>query len=221
MAATTPAPTTIAPGSPPSGSDLELETVSTGIILPSPPDKLQDCHTDEQKTAWVVAQLKLTPYNEVLDLIDRFKDVKRFFLHKTVRKDGELQPVTFKLNTQPRAKSFALLLFTKRENKTRICKQCTSSKSQGPHDQCMQPDLGYGKGACTNCIYSGRGTECSLRLEIEEQEAQLKRAQGNKPPKLTARICRFATDRELERWLMLVKEELGLRAVEKERERHR
>jgi hypothetical protein len=189
MASDSVTPTTA--GAPIAATTQVSNQLVTNLSHIDPPQNLADAQNSTEATAWVIAQLQKSPFKQVAEWLDgakvrqeevgiykiifessliRLETVRRHFKPKQIWKNGELRQAPVRVDTQPRAKSFALLIFARRHDRETLCKQCASSKSHGPNESCIQPAVEYGKGACTNCIYSGRGIECSLRLGMSQQK---------------------------------------------------
>ncbi|KXX81792.1 hypothetical protein MMYC01_202973 [Madurella mycetomatis] len=144
------------------GSQNRPSTLLSDLLVP--PVSADACKTPSEATAFRVA---------------------RFFKPKEIWENGVLGQAPFKLDTQPRQKSFALLLFANAETFDVCCKQCTSSKSKGPHFECFQPVVKY--------VYEARE---DAKKKEKTQKYQL----------LTPGICRMATDRELEMWGKIIED---------------
>ncbi|KAK5662125.1 hypothetical protein OQA88_8030 [Cercophora sp. LCS_1] len=57
------------------------------------------------------------------------------------------------------------------------CNSCKNYGHRGPFESCIVPAGGaveHGGGSCTNCWYTGKGKNCSIRLKIEERRAEKK-----------------------------------------------
>lgn len=49
----------------------------------------------------------------------------------------------------------------------RLCSACNNDQGQGPFRECLIPRTSRAGGACTNCIFMGRGAACTHRIGLQ------------------------------------------------------
>ncbi|KAK3983786.1 hypothetical protein QBC44DRAFT_338082 [Cladorrhinum sp. PSN332] len=171
-------------------------------------------------TAEIVDKLCYSRDSIVQDILDKNKTVKRLWVPAINWTATGTDVPDWNIDTHHRQRALALYLFLERRNKitaanpkSPCCRQCNKLTGPSPGRECFLPIKGYKLDACTNCIYSGRGKNCSFTeaAEMAEMRRQWKESKG--PTPLTKALLTTMPLHELQLLLGQINEAIKRRLI--------
>ncbi|KAK4118962.1 hypothetical protein N657DRAFT_650753 [Parathielavia appendiculata] len=172
-------------------------------------ERYEEGTTDLEYTAWIVNELCQCRFAPVAKILHENKAVQRLFTPHEYFIQGEATTAKPKFDTQTRATSLAVYIFTPTQYQNPKCKQCGSFQSRGPASDCRVPTTKHGAGACTNCYYSGQSTACSLRIAAEQERVEVfAKKEKDRFEMYTSDELDELSEEQLEGWAQMVKDEI-------------
>ncbi|KAI0201371.1 hypothetical protein F4808DRAFT_459861 [Astrocystis sublimbata] len=143
------------------------------------PATFSACNNPTARTAWLINALLELEYEESRSFLEANKHLVRLIDIKPIYEKGVEVSANWDLDISRHASALAYYLFLP---KAEI------------------EDLGFMKGACTNCYYSGNGPNCSIRKKLEEKR-KVKALQERRAFRaFTPAIFREASNQKLIEW---------------------